>query len=50
MFETIKELFQFVKSRKKYWLFPIILILVFVGVILVFGVSTGLAPYIYPFF
>lgn len=50
MFEVLKDLWTYIKERKKVWLLPIILILVFMGLIMIFGLVTGLTPFIYPFF
>ena len=45
-----KELWQFMKVRKKFWLLPIIAILVMVGGLLVFAQGSALAPFIYTIF
>lgn len=45
-----KELWQFMKVRKKFWLLPIILIMVLVGGLLVFAQGSALAPFIYTIF
>lgn len=50
MTDLLKDLWGYMKDRKKYWLAPVILILVFCGLILIFGASTGLAPFIYSLF
>jgi hypothetical protein len=44
------ELWSFLKVRKKWWLLPIILIMVMVGALLVFAQGSVLAPFIYTFF
>jgi hypothetical protein len=44
------ELWSFLKVRKKWWLLPIILILLVVGALLVFAQSSVLAPFIYTVF
>ncbi|MBC8278231.1 MAG: hypothetical protein H8E46_08365 [FCB group bacterium] len=46
----LKELWQFLKIRKKWWLGPIVLILVMLGALLVFTESSALAPFIYAIF
>jgi hypothetical protein len=43
------ELWDFVRSNKKWWLTPIILVLVLLGAILVIG-GTAAAPFIYTLF
>ena len=48
--EFLNDLWGYFRVRKKLWLAPIILILVFCGLILIFGGATGLAPFIYPLF
>jgi len=48
--EIFKELFQFIKSRKKYFLAPIIIVLVLIGVLLVIGGGSAIAPFIYTLF
>ncbi|MCA9521874.1 MAG: hypothetical protein KC609_12910 [Myxococcales bacterium] len=45
-----KELWQYMRVRKKWWLFPIVVFLVLLGLILILGKSSPLAPLIYPLF
>ena len=45
-----KELWEFMKVRKKWWLAPIILMLVLLGALIVFTESSALAPFIYALF
>ena len=45
-----KELWEFMKVRKKFWLLPIILVMVMVGALLVFAQGSALAPFIYTIF
>jgi len=45
-----RELWSFLKARKKWWLLPIILILLLVGMLLVFAQGSVLAPFIYTVF
>jgi len=45
-----RELWAFMKVRKKWWLLPIILLLVLVGTLLVFAQGSVLAPFIYTIF
>jgi hypothetical protein len=45
-----KELWDFVKHRKKFWLIPLLVILVGVGALLVFAQGSALAPFIYTIF
>ena len=46
----LKELWAFMKVRKKWWLLPIILVLLGVGSLLVFAQGSALAPFIYTIF
>lgn len=44
------ELWAFMKVRKKWWLLPIIVVLLVVGALLVFAQGSALAPFIYTIF
>ncbi len=44
------ELWDFMKARKKWWLFPIIIMLVLVGALIIFGQATAVSPFIYALF
>ncbi len=46
----VKELWGFMRARKKWWLGPIILVLLLVGALLVFAQGSALAPFIYTIF
>ena len=46
----LKELWEFLKIRKKWWLGPIVMVLVLLGALLVFTESSALAPFIYAIF
>jgi hypothetical protein len=48
--EFLKELWGFLKTRKKFWLIPLILILLLLGVLIVFSGGSALAPFIYSIF
>ena len=50
MFEFIKEFFEFLKVRKKYWLTPIIIVLALFGFIIVLSQGSAVAPFIYALF
>jgi hypothetical protein len=45
-----RELWQFMKVRKKFWLLPLILLMLLVGGLLVFAQGSVLAPFIYTVF
>ncbi len=47
---VLKDLYGFLKERKKWWLLPIILVLLFVGILIVFSGSSAIAPFIYTLF
>lgn len=44
------EIWLFLRQNKKFWLLPIIIILVLMGVLLIFAQSSALAPFIYTIF
>ncbi len=48
--EFIKDLFQFIKQRKKFWLIPLIVILVILGLIVILTESSAIASLIYTIF
>ncbi|HWV56418.1 MAG TPA: DUF5989 family protein [Longimicrobiales bacterium] len=45
-----REFWLFMRERKKWWLFPVIVVMVVVGSILVFAQGSALAPFIYTIF
>ena len=47
---VVGELWQFMKYNKKYWLAPILIVLVMIGVLLAVAGSSALAPFIYTLF
>jgi hypothetical protein len=46
----ISELWGFMRVRKKFWLLPIIIVLVLLGALIVFTESSAVAPFIYALF
>jgi len=50
MFDLLKDLWGFMKERKKFWLMPIILILLVLGGLLVLAQGSAVAPFIYTLF
>jgi len=46
----LKELWEFMKIRKKYWLFPIVFLLFLFGGLIVLSQGTIVAPFIYTIF
>ena len=50
MISFIKEFYEFLKIRKKYWLLPIIIVLALFGFLIVLSQGTVVAPFIYTIF
>ena len=48
--DFIKEFWEFLKVRKKYWLLPIILVLFIFGGLIVLTQGSAVAPFIYTIF
>ncbi|MDA9107769.1 DUF5989 family protein [Candidatus Pelagibacter sp.] len=48
--DFIREFFQFLMIRKKYWLLPIILVLVLFGGLIILSQGSAVAPFIYTIF
>tara|TARA_Y100000589_G_scaffold298072_1_gene306339 strand:- start:2493 stop:2654 length:162 start_codon:yes stop_codon:yes gene_type:complete len=48
--DLIKDIWDFMKVRKKYWLAPLILTILFMGVLIVFTQGSVIAPFIYSIF
>jgi hypothetical protein len=46
----IEELWRFMKVRKKFWLLPLLLVMVLVGGLLVAVQGTAVAPFVYTLF
>ena len=46
----VAELWAFMRERKKWWLLPVILVMLAVGTLLVFAQGSALAPFIYTIF
>lgn len=49
-FELYKELWSYMRTRKRFWMLPIILIFVLFGILLVFAETSAIAPFIYTLF
>lgn len=49
MFELLKDLWDFMRQRKKFWLAPVIFLLVLMGLFIILQ-SSALAPLIYTLF
>jgi hypothetical protein len=50
MMELMRDLWGFMRVRKKFWLAPIILVLVLLGSLLVLTEGSAVAPFIYTLF
>lgn len=48
--DILKDLWGFMRVRKKYWLLPIILIMLLLGGLIVFSSGSALAPFVYTLF
>ena len=48
--DFLKEFWEFLKERKKYWLMPIIIVLVLFGGLIVLTQGSAIAPFIYTMF
>ena len=50
MLELIKDLWGFMRERKKFWLAPIIIVMLLLGALLIFAQGSAVAPFIYTLF
>ena len=50
MIDFLKEFWEFLNERKKYWLLPIIIVLALFGVLIVLSHGSAVAPFIYTIF
>jgi hypothetical protein len=50
MGELLRELWVFMRERKKFWLFPIVVVLLLFGTLIVFTQGSVVAPFIYTLF
>lgn len=48
--DFLKDLWGFFRTRKKYWLLPIIIILLMFGLLIVLTSGSAIAPFIYTIF
>ncbi len=46
----VSEFFEFLKEHKKFWMIPIVIILLVLGLLVVLGQGSALAPFIYTIF
>ncbi len=50
MIDFLQDLWGFMRERKKFWLAPIILVMVLLGVLIVVAQGSAVAPFIYTLF
>lgn len=50
MVELIKDLWLFMRERKKFWLAPIIIVMLLLGILIVLTQGSAVAPFIYTLF
>lgn len=50
MMSFISELWLFLRTRKKFWLLPILVVLLLFGMLLIVAESSAVAPFIYTIF
>ncbi len=50
MIELLKDLWMFMRERKKFWLLPIILVMVLLGALMVLTQGSAVAPFVYTLF
>lgn len=50
MLDLLKDLWGFMKARKKFWLAPIIIVMLFLGILIVVAQGSAVAPFIYTLF
>jgi hypothetical protein len=48
--ELVRELWAFMRERKKWWLLPVIVVMLVLGSLLVLAQGSALAPFIYTIF
>lgn len=50
MLELVKDLWDFMRVRKKFWLAPVIFVMIFLGALIVLSQGSAVAPFIYTLF
>ncbi len=50
MTELLKDLWLFMRERKKFWLAPIIVVMLLLGALIIFAQGSAVAPFIYTLF
>jgi len=50
MLSFIREMWQFLRQRKKFWLLPLLVVMALLGVLIVMAQGSAVAPFIYTLF
>ncbi len=50
MLDFLKDLWGFMRERKKFWMAPIIIVLVLLGMVIILAEGSAVAPFIYTLF
>ena len=48
--DFLKDIWNFLKTRKKWWLAPVLIVLLLIGALIVLGGASAIAPFIYTLF
>lgn len=48
--QILAEFWEFLRHRKRFWLLPIVIILLLLGLLIIFTESSAIAPFIYTLF
>jgi Family of unknown function (DUF5989) len=50
MLDFVRELFAFMRARRKFWLAPVLVMIALLGALVVFAKGSAVAPFIYTLF
>jgi hypothetical protein len=50
MLELLRDLWDLMRERKKFWVAPLIIVMLTIGVLIVIGQASAIAPFIYTLF
>lgn len=50
MMDFLKDLWGFMRERKKFWLAPVIIVMILIGALIVLAQGSAVAPFIYTLF
>ena len=50
LIELVRDVWDFLKTRKKYWLAPLIITIILMGALIIFSQGSVVAPFIYSIF